>query len=274
MINDLDKINELTRNVRMSAEEKSEMRGNILRAVRDKAPARPILEGGYSIFSRFNINLKPAAAGVYAAILLSIGLGSAASYAAQGALPGDALYAVKIGVNERIQEVLAFSIESKAEVEADISEARLFEAAKLVEENRFTDENRTSIEDNFLRHAGKVQVRIEELKKKGRSRVAADLSARFETSLEAHAQILEKLDGEEMDKFLPKLKAKKKAAASLRMEIEAATTTLEKRDENDKKEDDEDDKEDEKGEKMQIESEGKGSVDNGLLENIKSNLGL
>ncbi len=57
------------------------------------------------------------------AVVFLIGGGTAA--AAEGALPGDALYAVKIYVNEEVVQALAQSPVAKAEVHASLAERRV-----------------------------------------------------------------------------------------------------------------------------------------------------
>lgn len=264
---DLEKIKEFTDKVHLSDSEKTDLRLNILRAVRTETESRLILQRS-SIFRSFNY--KSMAFAIYLSLILSIGLGGAASFVAEGSLPGDALYPIKTSVNEKVKEVLAFSTEAKAEVEAEISERRLTEAAELAANDRFDDNARAKVEVNFERHAEKVKSRIEELRNKGKGKTATELSAKFENSLEVHARILEKLDGEEMGKFLPKVDAKKQAATNLRVKIEsedkaiglAATATTSAAVDIETKEEDKD-------EKQETED-----VDNNLYLRIKSGLGL
>ena len=155
--------------------------------------------------------------GLLIAIMATFGTGAAAEHA----LPGDLLYPVKIGVNEEVRSVLAFSEDAKAEWELLRSERRLEEAEQLAASNRFTSETRAKVEANFDRHAEKVNERIEKFENEGKTDAAANLSSNFEVSLKTHEQILSKLDGEEVSKFLPKLRARKNEAATLRADAEA-----------------------------------------------------
>lgn len=211
-MDDFNKIKDWAECMSLSAGEKAQIRGNILHAVRNEKKPRLILHMSYAL---------------YLALFLSLGLGSAASFGAQGALPGDPLYVVKTAVNEKVEEALSFTPEAKAQFEAKVSEVRLDEAQKLAEKNRFNGTARANIEANFNIHAENVQNRINELEKKGKSKLAADLSVKFEKSLEAHAKILEKLDGEEMVKFLPGINNKKNAAAALRLSNASSASSTE-----------------------------------------------
>ena len=57
--------------------------------------------------------------------------GGSLTFAAGNALPGDALYSIKIHVAENIREVLAFSTEAKARVQASHLQTRLTEIDTL-----------------------------------------------------------------------------------------------------------------------------------------------
>ena len=53
--------------------------------------------------------------------------GGGISYAAEGAVPGDALYPIKVSVNEEVRDLVAFSPEAKADWETRRLERRLAE---------------------------------------------------------------------------------------------------------------------------------------------------
>ena len=51
-------------------------------------------------------------------VLVLVGAGGGVSLAAEGSLPGDVLYPVKVSVNEEVRSALTFSLESKTAWEA------------------------------------------------------------------------------------------------------------------------------------------------------------
>jgi hypothetical protein len=120
-------------------------------------------------------------------IAILIALGGGTSFAAQQSLPGDALYSVKVHVNEEVKSLLAMSPEAKAEVEADLAAERLEEAEKLAARGELDAQVRAHLEENFQEHADKVQDRIEKMSDLG---IAADVATRFQASLKAHERIL------------------------------------------------------------------------------------
>ncbi len=87
----------------------------------------------------------------FAAILLLIATGGVAQ-AAEGSLPGDALYAVKVKVNEPIRGALSFSASAKAEWETKKLERRLEEAEELILEGRFDGEALAEMEKRIDRN--------------------------------------------------------------------------------------------------------------------------
>lgn len=131
------------------------------------------------------------------AILIAAVISGGVSFAAQGSLPGDALYSIKINVNEKIIKVLALSEEAKANIEARLAEERLEEAEELTVKGEFKDELREELEARFEKHASKVEERIKKFEQRENFKAAVDVTSRFEASLRAHEAILERLDADE-----------------------------------------------------------------------------
>ena len=162
------------------------------------------------------------------ALIVAAALGGGVSVASQQALPGDALYGVKIEVNEQIQAALAFSEEARATVALGALERRLEEAEKLSAEGRLNADTFAIIEASFEEHAQRVAGHIAALQEKENFDAAADIAAKFEASLEAHAAILARLSAEgsasakaELDKVIVKVRGLLQAVVSLRASTQA-----------------------------------------------------
>lgn len=181
-------VNE-AKNVRLAESRKAELRGDLSQFIK-------IHPGGVRFFdflrhhvwsttnNKFKVSfLKPMPILLAIALLLSGG----ASFAAQKALPGEALYPIKVGINENVMSWLTLSNEAKANFDAELATRRLEEAEKLAARSRLTADVRTQIETNFKEHSDSVQARIQKFNDPERG---AELSARFETSLKAHQKIL------------------------------------------------------------------------------------
>lgn len=129
-------------------------------------------------------------------LIVAAAVSGGVSVAANNTLPGDALYGIKIGVNEQVQSALAMSGEAQANFDIKALERRLDEAEKLSAEGRLNAETFATIEANFDAHAQRVADRIADFEAKENFDAAADIAAKFQTSLEAHAAILARLSAE------------------------------------------------------------------------------
>lgn len=127
-------------------------------------------------------------------VLILAVVGGSTAYAAEGALPGDLLYPVKIGVNERVVVALATSLEAKAETHTRLAERRMEEAEALTVRDVLTEDIKENIERRFERHAQAVE-EVAALVEEADVIAAAQISARLESSIEAHSQVLVLLSG-------------------------------------------------------------------------------
>lgn len=134
-------------------------------------------------------------------IIVALLFGGGTSFAAEGALPGDILYPIKIHVNENIQELAAVSDEAEAKVQAKLAERRLEEAEKLASRGKLTAETNAELKVRFGEHAEKSKKHREKVEDVD---IAASISSDAEASLGVHGRILEDLetDKPEMKGFL------------------------------------------------------------------------
>ncbi|MBI2013319.1 MAG: hypothetical protein HYS87_00565 [Candidatus Colwellbacteria bacterium] len=128
-------------------------------------------------------------------LLIALSVGGV-SFAAENSLPGDALYPIKVGVNEQVRGALAFGATSKAKWATRLLERRLEEAEQLTIENRMNADARAQVGSNFAAHADRVEAHITELEEKGNVTAAADIASNLAVSLMAHERILDRLQGE------------------------------------------------------------------------------
>ncbi len=171
----LNKVKE----IRLTASERDVIRGNLLRLI------------GYQRSSIFSSLIFMRTMPII--LVIALILGGGVSIASEQALPGDALYAVKVGVNENIQTFFAFSTAARADLETKLAARRLEEAEKLAAEGKLDAEVLAQIEENFEEHADRVQARIDKFEADEKFNAALEASSNFETSLRAHEDILLKL---------------------------------------------------------------------------------
>ncbi len=79
------------------------------------------------------------------ALLLVVVMTTSTAAAAEGALPGDLLYPIKVHVTEEVRAVIAIQPTAKASWAIERAERRLDEAAQLSTENRLDDSKRAEL---------------------------------------------------------------------------------------------------------------------------------
>lgn len=205
-----EKINKLKEEVILPEKFKSETRGKLLNFIELRPLAPRIQKTSISILPF--IKPMPVLAGVLVLMVGTMGI----SFAAEKSLPGQLLYPIKVSFNEEVIGALRVG-ESRGEWDAKRVERRLIESNKLTLENGIKEENKIELEEKFELHSNKVSERIAIMEEKGKVRDAADLASRFETSLRAHEQIIEKMEergvasplGEKLKEKLARIEAKR-----------------------------------------------------------------
>ncbi len=138
------KLTTESQHIRLTADEKRAMRAHIF-----GAPSPVTVTHSPYVFFASHRFLAALAAFV---IVVFTG-GSTAAFAAQGALPGEALYVLKTKVLEPVEVALAPTPQGKAKVETRIATRRVAEAQTLAAQGRLDATTTQEIEDNFNEHA-------------------------------------------------------------------------------------------------------------------------
>jgi len=130
--------------------------------------------------------LRPVAAALVLALFVS---SAGISYAAEGALPGDFLYPVKIHLNEPVRGALAVSTSAKAEWAANVAGTRVQEAATLAAEGRLSTSTQQDLQASFEQHA---QLAADALAQTATSSPdeSAEAAVRFDAQLSEYQSVL------------------------------------------------------------------------------------
>ncbi|MBX4192054.1 hypothetical protein KW798_01035 [Candidatus Parcubacteria bacterium] len=134
--------------IRMSDAEKAHMRQFLLKKIsgaQTKSTASPY-------FSFFTMSTFLSVRSFAALVLVFLVVGSSTAYAAQGSLPGDLLYPVKIGVTEQVELALATTPQAKIDTEVRLADRRVSEAQTLDKEGRLDATTSAKIEAEFDKH--------------------------------------------------------------------------------------------------------------------------
>lgn len=110
---------------------------------------------------------------------------------AENSAPGDALYKVKVSVNEPVAGVFAVSTEAKAEWHERLIERRLGEAVDLAAKNSLDPGKISEIENLLKDHIHTFAANIKDLASDTRKEIrSSELTARLEAAFIAHQNVL------------------------------------------------------------------------------------
>ncbi len=130
---------------------------------------------------------RAGVAGALALFLVSFGV----SYAAERALPGEPLYAVKVHVNEGIARALAVTPESKAKVAESELKRRAVEVETLSTRVTLDEEVRVTLAEDVTRSIDDLSSAHEALRRKGKDDVARESLRAAEATIAAHRAAFE-----------------------------------------------------------------------------------
>lgn len=198
-------------NIKLSEQKKNLIYKDLLLFMKNN-PAqvkKPILFFAFADVMFKNLRSKGAVA-VLAGFLVFLSAGGFAVVKASNALPGDFLYPVKIGFNEKAIEILSFSEKSKIDFNIKTAELRLKEIEKLAVENKLDRAVKSDVNNNFKNSANKAykainKIRNEYVLKNSAEKPKAEVEniiSEMESSFNAHTQILEDLKKENSPKEL------------------------------------------------------------------------
>ena len=169
--------------IRLSATEKTRMSNVVQSYMRFNALPKPVTT--YTRTVDWLVYLHRPVATALVLVLIS---GTGVSFAAESSLPGDALYAVKKNITEPVRVALATGAEAKANVQIDLAERRIEEAATLSSEGRLDEATQDELAASFETHAASAAAEVEKIDEDSSARV--ELASRFETRLAAHEAVL------------------------------------------------------------------------------------
>lgn len=183
----LNNIKDEASALRMTRAEKSAMLARVL-----GAPSPLVVrKSPYVFLSYFSHEVRMVMAG----FTLFIFAGFSTVSAAQGSLPGDLLYPVKLSINEKVEMALASDTSAKAALEARLAERRVEEAQTLAAEGRLDAAVAESLAVNFEAHAENAQ-NLADASEEAEPGISAQVKTRLSASLAVHGAVLKTLGKE------------------------------------------------------------------------------
>jgi Domain of unknown function (DUF5667) len=212
--------------LRLSADEKARLRGAIRQVMIEtpgfvKPKPHGLVRSPYWWVSR-HPKLVSALSGTAAALLLMSGT----AYAAQGSLPGDVLYPIKVSVTEPLEGALAISAQAKAQWNASIAQERVDEAAELASNGELSTTTTQELESNFTQHADAATALNAEVAENDPAE-GAQLTVQLRASLQGQAALLVGTSTQERVNSISRFNAHRFAALiSSSTEIDASSTQI------------------------------------------------
>jgi|SRR3989344_3315723 len=136
--------------IRLTSAEKSAMRARIF-----GAPSPLAVKHSPYVFMSYHMRMA------LAGLLLFVFAGTSTVSAAQGSLPGDLLYPVKVSINEKVEVALAPTPAAKAQVQVRLAERRVDEARELSVRGRLDEKTAKILTDDFDEHSAQALALVE-----------------------------------------------------------------------------------------------------------------
>lgn len=190
-----EKFIEVLKSATLSVEEKARGRQQIMAFMANHPARQPIVAPVWRrMWQRFFDSMAWSrlayASATLGVVVMFLG-GSA--LAAEQSLPGEALYTIKLRVNEPAARWLASSARERVNLEVSFAELRLREAEQLSVQGKLNANMQTIISRNFASEAARVQMSLNAMQTIDVV-ATADVSANLATKLQAHQRILKNLE--------------------------------------------------------------------------------
>ncbi|PIR55259.1 hypothetical protein COU74_02555 [Candidatus Peregrinibacteria bacterium CG10_big_fil_rev_8_21_14_0_10_36_19] len=226
----------MNKHIRLTEREKIESRESLVKFM-EKNPVRniederlqewksgiPLLHRFYFLTKKtmYELFTKP----LYATLVALIAVSGGTGYAAEGSLPGDALYHYKIVVNENVKAAVAFTNKAEAELAFELANERMNEAAELAAEGRLNAEIKADLESKFKSHLKEGYDDLAKLRGDENFEDEANVVAQLAADLEVRGKVLAEIARTSANKNVADLAAaaNSEAAAAAKVESEAST---------------------------------------------------
>jgi hypothetical protein len=182
----------IVRNIKLTSNERDSMRRTLVQfmeihPVRNVENSRLYIKSSRNIIKIKFLTYKTMIIG----LIIALVMGGSVSYAAENTLPGDALYPVKVYVNENARAAVAFTDKSKAELAVELANRRLEEAGKLAVRGTLDAQTEASVDTNAESHVKDAQEKLVTLKSHD-AEGAAEIGADLTSVLSVHSIVLAK----------------------------------------------------------------------------------
>ncbi len=185
----IDNLNTELKMVMLSSEEKATMKSRLVSFMNEHPLPIPS-DDWYGIRSPLHMKSLQVVRVAFSALVITALIGGSVAAAAEGSLPGDALYSVKVNINEPMRGAVTVSPKGKAVWDAQRAARRLEEAEKLAVKGELDADTTLALEAKFEEHAEKSIARAQESNDPA---IKAAVHSEIEATLEAHSTVIKNL---------------------------------------------------------------------------------
>lgn len=226
------------KNVTMTSEEKHLVLSRISERIVSASKENVTVSWTTRVWNIFNSTYsRPALA--FALVVVFVCTSGSVAFAAEGSLPGDFLYLLKVKVTEPIRDVLAVSDQSRAKWGLRKAERRVREFEALSSDAKVNNVHEGEIISLLDTHIDSLKELVLRLQKNNKSDVADDVRVNFEALMNAHARLIDSTDASTTKSALSRDFAKKVKVKALELDsvnpIKAEKISVVKKGENKKK---------------------------------------
>ena len=181
-----------TRNIKLTERERIQMRAKILQFMEGASASVRKVEGETSSrVTRKNRRLQGLnKTHMIIGAIIALFIGGSTAFAAEGSIPGDKLYPIKIHINEEVRDWVEITDSAQAKWEAKKAERRIQEAKKLESKGELSTEVRTELGVQISANAHAVGEEAKKLRKAGKREEATQLHTEFSNLVRTEARAL------------------------------------------------------------------------------------
>lgn len=185
MATNFNKIIEQLKAEKLSSSDKGFLKNEILKSIRRESKA-PTLSPWSNIFIAFRAHTV-----AFVAVMTVIFTGGGFAVVAEGALPGETLYSLKVNFNEEVRDIIALHPSQKAQWSAEKARRRLQEAETLSGQGRLSEHLEADLQNRFIEHAAEAREAMASLERQQDLVGLMEAASSLESVLSAHRSLID-----------------------------------------------------------------------------------
>lgn len=180
MKSNFNKVIDQLKREELSSADKGMLKREILKSIRETGQ-QPIASPWSNVFLAFRTHTV-----AFVAVVTIIFTGGGFALVAEGALPGEALYSIKVNFNEEVRDAIALHPSQKAQWSAEKARRRLQEAETLSTQGRLSENLEADLQNRLIEHATEAREAMASLEEQQNLVALMEAASSLESVLSAH----------------------------------------------------------------------------------------